>query len=62
MELDFHLAVGCQIWVLGTKRGPLEEQQTLLTGESSLQPERDLMTKTVCEGKAFVCTSKGHSP
>lgn len=33
VELELYLAVGCLIWVLGTKPGPLEEQQALSTGE-----------------------------
>lgn len=41
VELELHLAVGCLIWVLGTKPGLLEEQQALSAGELSLQPKKE---------------------
>lgn len=41
VELEIHLAVGCLIWVLGTKPGLLEGQQTLSAGELSLQPKKE---------------------
>lgn len=43
VELEVHLAVGCLIWVLGTKPGPLEEQQALSAGELSPAQESKLL-------------------
>lgn len=57
VELELHLAVGCLNWVLGTKPGPLEEQQALSAGELSLQPKKEsFYDKDWCATRI----SKGH--
>jgi hypothetical protein len=38
LELELELVVSLLVWVLGTKLGPLQEQQMFLTTEQPLQP------------------------
>lgn len=38
LELELQEVVSCPTWVLGLNTGPLEQQQEVLTTESSLQP------------------------
>lgn len=42
-ELELQVAVNCQMWVQGTKQRFLQKQQGLLTTESFLQPEIQLL-------------------